>query len=63
MDIYHIEHVYGATLSMENLEDKKFSLAYNTIWSQTFAIISQSKDYFCIPFMCFLRDFNFSLNR
>ena len=31
MDIYHIEHVYGATLSMGNLEDKNSSiLAYNS---------------------------------
>ena len=42
MDIYHIEHVYGATLPMGNLEDKSSSiLAYNSglEQDQTFTII------------------------
>ena len=60
MDIYHIEHVYGATLSMGNLKDKNSSiLAYNSGLEQDMKFklsplsFSQSKDYSCIPFMCF----------
>ena len=67
MDIYHIEHVYGATLSMGNSEDKNSSiLAYNSGLEQDMKFklsplsFSQSKDYFCIPLMCLLHDLNFS---
>ena len=65
MDIYHIEHVYGATLSMGNSEDKNsYILAYNSGLEQDMKFklsplsFSPSKDYSCIPFMCFLHNFN-----
>ena len=65
MAIY--EHVYGATLSMGNSEDKNsYILAYNSGLEQDMKFklsplsFSQSKDYSCIPFMCFLHNFNFS---
>ena len=59
MDIYHdIEHVYGATLSMGNSEDKNSSiLAYNSGLKQDMKFkvpllsFSQSKDYSCISFI------------
>ena len=67
MDIYHIEHVYGATLSIGSSEDKNsYILAYNSGLEQDMKFklsplsFSQSKDYSCIPLMCFIHDFNFS---
>ena len=67
MDIYHIEHFYGVTFSMGNSEDKNsFILAYNSGLEQDMKFklsplsFSQSKDYSCVSFMCFLHDFNFS---
>ena len=54
LHIYHIEHVYGATLSMGNTEDKNPSiLAYNSGLEQDVKFkrsplsFSQSKDYSC----------------
>ena len=66
MDIYHSEHVYGAIVSMGNSEDKNSSiLVYNSGLEKDMkfklspVLFSQSKDYSCVPFMCFLHDFNF----
>ena len=64
-NIYTSFYVYGATLSMGNSEDKSSSiLVYNSGLEQDMKFklsplsFSLSKDYSCIPFMCFSHDFN-----